>query len=245
MKKYDATYRLLYKLLYIGRDTLWRDIFTTVRIFCHGDVLDIGGRDFFLKVSRNNPNIKTWTTIEPTNEESYPIHDKRYRFVLGDGCDMTFKSNSFDTVINFHVLEHIMEPNTMVKEAARVLKKKGIGLFLIPQTATLHMGPDHYYNFTRFWIERVMKENKLDIIELKPLGGLWKTVTARFFYFFLMSSRVEGMSFASNKRSIFFYLLFPFMALYAVINIPLCLFFSLGDLTEDANDHLVVVKKRA
>jgi hypothetical protein len=33
------------------------------------------------------------------------------------------------------------------------------------------------------------------------------------------------------------------MALYAIVGIPICLLFSLGDLTEEPNNHCVVVKK--
>lgn len=40
-----------------------------------------------------------------------------------------------------------------------------------------------------------------------------------------------------------FYPLPPFMTLYAIIRIPICLLFGLGDLTEDPNNWLVLVRK--
>lgn len=244
MKKNDLVYNYLYKLLYIGRDFFRRDMFTVIRKYCKGNVLDVGGRDFFLKAKAHGVIFSRWTNLESTFDEYYPVIDSRYQFVVGDGCELKFKDNTFETVLNLHVLEHVFEPIQMVKETSRVLKKNGYAIFLIPNSATLHMTPHHYYNFTRFWIKKVMEDQGLKIIELKPLGGLWQTISARLFYFFLKSIRVSGMSTKYDRRNLVFYLLFPAACLYALVSIPITLFFSLGDLTEDPNDHLVVVKKR-
>lgn len=238
------THNILYKLLYFGRDFIKREIFNTVKKYCKGSVLDIGGRDFFQKAKKHGFNFSKWTTLEVTIDEYYPVDDKRFQFVVGDGCNLKFKNNTFDTILNIHVLEHVFEPIKMVKEAARVLKKGGHAVFLIPNSATLHMAPNHYYNFTRFWIKRVMSENGFIIVSCQPLGGLWQTISARLFFFFLKSARISGMSTKFNKRNMMFYILFPATALYALFSLPVTLFFSLGDLTEDPNDHLVVVRKR-
>ena len=237
------THNLLYKLLYFGRDFFRREIFFAVKKYCKGDVLDVGGRDFFLKIKANGVTFSKWTNVELTTNEYYPVADSRYQFIVGDGCHLKYKDNTFDTVLNLHVLEHVFKPLEMVKEAARVLKKGGVGIFLIPVGATLHMAPNHYYNFTRFWIEKVMKDQDLKIISCNPLGGLWQQIAARHFYFFLKSARVSGFGTKKDRRNFIFYILFPVTALYAMINIPITLFFSLGDLTEDPNDYLVVVRK--
>lgn len=244
MKKNGLSYKLLYKVLYFGRDLLDQDIFSTLEKYCKGNVLDVGGRDFFIKIKSHNVTFSKWTTVESSLNEYYPTDDKRHHFVLGDGCNSKFGNSTFDTVLNLHVLEHVFEPIQMVKEASRVIKKSGYAIFLIPSGATLHMAPNHYYNFTRFWIEEAMQEAGLKIIELKPLGGLWKTITVRLFYFFLKSARVPGMTTKYDKRNIFFYVLFPLASLYAIVNIPLTLLLSLGDLTEDPNDYLVVARKK-
>lgn len=243
MRKYSTSYNLLYTALYFGRDLLRKDIFRVLKKYTKGRVLDVGGRDFFLRAKKQGMKFDSWVAIEPTMDEYYNIDDPQYKFELGDGCNLKYKNATFDTIINLHVLEHVFEPIKMIKETSRVLKPNGHAIFLIPNAATLHMAPGHYYNYTRFWIEEVMKQNNLKIVLLKPLGGLWKTIAARFFYFFLKSVRIPGMTTKDDKRTIFFYVLFPFAAVYALISIPLCLFLSLGDLTEDPNDNLVVVKK--
>ena len=67
--------------------------------------------------------------------------------------------------------------------------------------------------------------------------------SAVMFFFFFHSMRVKGFSDKANKRNILFYLLFPFMVLYALIAIPITLLFSLGDLNEEPNNHLVLATK--
>ena len=48
---------------------------------------------------------------------------------------------------------------------------------------------------------------------------------------------------AENRRGPLFYLLLPVMCLYAAVSVPVCLLLSLGDLSEEPNNHLVVARK--
>jgi hypothetical protein len=132
----------------------------------------------------------------------------------------------------------------MLREMARVLNRNGHLVLLIPQTAMLHMAPHHYYNFTRFWIERALKEADCEVVELSPLGGFWSTIASRLFYFPLQSARYPGMSSSACERNPAFFLLYPLMIAATLVLIPLCMLFSLGDLSEEPNNHLVVARKR-
>jgi SAM-dependent methyltransferase len=218
-------------------------MFHVLKKYCQGEVLDVGGRDFFFTAIEKKLPFKTWTTLENSEEERLKVDDPRYRFVLGDGCHMQLESDRFDTVLNIQVLEHVFEPIKMITEISRVLKPDGYAVFLIPQTSTLHMAPYHYHNFTRYWIKEAAEQAGLQIVELKPLGGVWSSMSSHLVYFFLQSFRFKGMSSTECERNAMFYLLFPLMALYALVNIPICLFLSLGDLTEEPNNHLVVARK--
>ena len=141
------------------------------------------------------------------------------------------------------MLEHVFDPMSMIKEIARVLKPGGIGIFLIPQTSVLHELPRHYYNFTRSWILEAMRRGGLEIVELKPLGGVWSLMASHLVYFVFQSLRMKSFSPPECKRNFGFYLLYPFMLLFMMICLPVCLLLSFGDLTEEPNNHLVVVKK--
>lgn len=235
---------LLKNFFYFVRNIRSKELFRALKKYCKGEILDVGGWDFYLTFKKMNILFKKYTTLE-IDKNNIPIinDDQKFEVIIDDGCNMKIKNNSFNTVLNFQVLEHVFEPIKMVHEIARVLKKDGYGIFLIPQTSDLHMIPHHYYNFTKYWIDEVMKNNGLKIVELKPLGGAWSSISSHMFYLFFKCFRSIGFSTKEFKRSTFFYLLLPFMFIYIIINIPICMLFSLGDFTEEPNNHLVVVKK--
>ncbi len=221
-----------------------RGFIEKLRVYCKGNVLDVGGRDYFLRV-RDEVDFDFWTCLEYDEDMLLRLNDPRYECVHGDGCDMFFDDESFDTVINNNVLEHVFEPVAMVNEIARVLKPSGVALFVIPQTADVHMAPYNFHNFTRFWIIEVMKRAELEIVELVPTGGVWRTIASRSVLFFWHAFRAKGYYIEGVKRPWTFYLLFPLMALHAVVTVPVAMLLSLGDLVEEATGHTVVVRKAA
>lgn len=235
---------LFAKSLYVIRDFQSRQMFKAVRRYCRGSVLDVGGWDFYKTAIKKNITFQSWTLLEISGEQFSENNDQRIRMILGDGCHMSFSENSFDTVLNIQVLEHVFEPILMVNEMARVLKENGYMILLVPQTNTIHAVPHHYYNFTRFWIEKALVKAGLEIIDLKPLGGVWSSMASHLFYFFPQSVRFPTMTSDKCRRNVFFYLLFPLMILFAILALPICIFLSIGDLTEEPNNHLVVAIKK-
>ena len=231
------------KFRFWARNLHSKEIFKALDQFCKGAVLDVGGRDFYLLATQKNFIFETWTVLEKNAEAMLTLEEEGFECIQGDGCAMPFEDNNFDTVLNIQVLEHVIHPHKMIQEIHRVLNPGGYAIFLIPQTSVLHELPHHYYNFTRFWIEASMKESHLEIVEIKPLGGFWSSMASHLLHFIFQSFRAKGMSLPIFKRSIIFYFLFPFMLLYVLLGIPICLFFGLGDLAEEPNNHLVVVKK--
>ena len=228
MKRKSVILRALYK----ARDFRSKALFDALRKHCRGHVLDVGGWDFYLTAREERIPFEHWTTLEYSTDRLLETEDSRVTVVYGDGCDMDFDDASFDTVLNVQVLEHVFEPLRMVSEISRVLKPGGTAVFLVPQTSTTHLAPHYYSNFSRFWIREAMRRNELEIIELESIGGVWTTMASHLFFFILQSFRVRGMSTPENRRNAFFYLLYPVMLLFALVNIPLALLLSLGDLSE-------------
>ena len=234
----------LLRPLYFARDWRSRGLFAALRRHCRGRVLDVGGWDFFLTARRKGVPFERWTTLESDPRRLPEVDDARVEVVHGDGCRMDFADASFDTVLSVQVLEHVFEPIRMVAEIGRVLKPGGRAILLVPQTSTTHLAPDYHCNFSRWWIEEALRRAGLEIVERKPLGGVWSSAASHFLYFFLQSARAEGFSDPACRRNALFYVLWPFMALYAVASIPICLVLSLGDLAEEPNNHLVVARRR-
>jgi SAM-dependent methyltransferase len=238
-----ASKALHIRLLYRARDWRSRALFEALARHARGAVLDVGGSDFFLTARTRGVAFETWTTLEPSPVRSLEVDDPRFRVVRGDGCRMDFADASFDTALAIQVLEHVFEPARMVAEISRVLRPGGTAILLVPQTGTMHLAPDWHGNLSRYWIEAAIARSGLELVELKPLGGFWSSIASRLLYFFFQSFRVGGMSDPACRRNALFYLLWPLMALAALVAIPVCMLFSLGDLSEEPNNHLAVARK--
>lgn len=73
--------------------------------------------------------FKELKNIDYTSADLYsPI-----AMVKADICALPFKDNSFDVILCNHVLEHIPDHETAMKELYRVMKPGGWGIFQIPQ----------------------------------------------------------------------------------------------------------------
>ena len=235
----------LVKLLYRARDFQSRALFDAILRHGGGEVLDVGGWDFFESIKRKGARYERWTSLENDPARFLKLDDPAFRLVYGDGCALGFRDGSFDTVLCLQVLEHVFEPIRMVEEIGRVLRVGGKAVFLIPQTSTTHLAPHYHQNLSRYWIARALPRAGLEIVEHHALGGVWSSMASRLVYFFLQAVRFPGMSDPAIKRGPLFYLLFPFMALYALVSIPICLVLGLGDMKEEPNNHLVVARRVA
>lgn len=233
------------RLLYALRDFQSRRMFGVLREYCRGDVLDVGGWDFFLTAKKKGVGCTSWTCLEYDETRLCEVDDERYSLIHGDGCDMDFEECSFDTVLCIQVLEHVVEPIKMVEEISRVLKPGCHAIVLAPQTSVIHLEPHHYYNFTAFWFREVMGRAGLEMVEHVPVGGRWGSTASHMFYFIFHTWQRRLKSPTGEPRRVVFYLLYPLMVLYALVSLPICLFLSLGDLAEEANNHLLLVKKPA
>jgi SAM-dependent methyltransferase len=154
------------------------------------------------------------------------------------------KSHSFDTVIIIQVLQFIFEPTKVISEANRILKRNGRIVIQVPQSGNLHGVPHHYYNFTRFWLERTLSENNFKVTDYIPLGGAWRTIASRLF---LMFWPVMGHPYYLDpkfkKRGVLFWILFPIQLSVVALFFVVSLILSISDIKEEANNHLIVAVK--
>ena len=57
-------------------------------------------------------------------KKTYP----HIKFIQADAHKLPFNKNSFDLVINYEVIEHVVDPLTVLKEIRRVIKNKGTAI---------------------------------------------------------------------------------------------------------------------
>lgn len=217
-------------------------MFSALRTVCTGRVLDIGGGDFFSVVQKRGIPFSRWITLEP---EIHRSKDRATR-ICGDGQVLPFVERSFDTILCVHVLEHVLDPLAALREASRVLRPGGAVILMYPQTAGIHMAPNHYYNFTPYFGREACSRFGLDIIEHRKLGGVFSTVASQMVYLLLKLASVPGYTTPEFKRSrsLLFYALLPIMLPASLLIFSVAMLLSLGDLAEEANNHLIVARKR-
>ena len=80
------------------------------------------------------------------------------------------KSNKFDNVLLFNVVEHLNDHNKTFSEIFRILKKNGLLIGSTPFLYQVHGVPYDYFRFTKNFFEEKLKKNKFKEIKIKNLG---------------------------------------------------------------------------
>lgn len=102
--------------------------------------------------------------------------------VAGNALVLPFKSESFDSVVSFQVMEHLLEPLMFLEEAFRVLRKGGCMLLMTPFMWGEHEQPSDYYRFTRYGLQYLAERAGFEVISIEPQTGYWTMAILRFNY---------------------------------------------------------------
>jgi SAM-dependent methyltransferase len=78
--------------------------------------------------------------------------------VFADGAFLPFLSSSFETVLLLEVLEHVRNPEKVLKEISRVLKPSGKLLISVPFLYPLHDSPHDYRRYTAPGLVQILTE---------------------------------------------------------------------------------------
>lgn len=132
--------------------------------FLHGCVLDDGcGHAPYLEVI----NRFSQEVILLDHNFSRPDLDVR-----ADVRKLPFKDDCLDCVLSFQVLEHVANPFEAIREIGRTLKPGGILLLSVPHLSRLHELPNDYFRYTENGLLELARDANLEVVELKPTGGL-------------------------------------------------------------------------
>lgn len=76
---------------------------------------------------------------------------------VGDACKIPYKSDFFDIVVSFDVIEHIKDDKGAVSEIYRVLKKNGYFVFSVPAFQFLFSSHDRVLGHKRRYSKKSLK----------------------------------------------------------------------------------------
>ena len=230
------------KLTYLIRNLLSKPLFKILEGDL-GQILDIGGGSFHKSLSKSI--WSAYFVLEP-DYESLPKNDHidKVFSISADASTTPIKDSTFDTVLIIQVLQFIFEPIKVISEVSRILKRNGKIVIQVPQSGNLHGVPHHFYNFTRFWVEKVLIQNQFKIIEYVPLGGAWRTIASRLFLMFWpVFKHPYYFDEKFKKRGLVFWIFFPIQIFISLLFFVISLIFSISDIKEEANNHLIVAVK--
>lgn len=130
-----------------------------------GKLLDIGCGS---KPHKDILNVDEHIGIE-IDDEGRKNHT--HADVLYDGIEMPFEDKSFDSALASELLEHVFNPDTLLKETNRVLKIEGLFLLSTPFLWEEHGQPYDYARYTSFGLKYILEKNGFEVIEQVKSGN--------------------------------------------------------------------------
>jgi SAM-dependent methyltransferase len=85
--------------------------------------------------------------------------------------DIPQPDNSYDAVVLTQVLEHVPNPEAVLRELARILRPAGKVLLSVPLNGPLHGEPWHFFQFTHYGIAELARRTNFEVGEIEKVGG--------------------------------------------------------------------------
>lgn len=236
---------VLSRILYKGRDLKYRLLFEVLDRHLTGEVLDVGGGQFVRTAIERGFRFDGWTIVEPRSDLLPSIDRTDVHLMVADGQDLPMPDATYDTALSIQVLEHVFEPIKMLEELYRVVRPGGVVIVMVPQTANVHLAPHHYQNFTRYWLEAAADRLGAEVLEQHVLGGAWSSLASRLVMQYPAVFGSRGFRDERSRRRPLFWALLPVGLLTTALVTPVALLLSAADLEEEANNHLMVLRRPA
>lgn len=110
------------------------------------------------------------------------LHELKADVVADLNGPLPLEDGVADTVISCSVLEHLHEPETMLKEAYRILKPGGAIILQVPFMWWVHEAPHDYFRFTRYGLDRIFRKAGFLDVEVMANTGFWVMWVTKFNY---------------------------------------------------------------
>ncbi len=135
--------------------------------YMKGHVIDIGGKKVNKRGDFRPPlsQVQSWQYANMDKSTNPDFCCNAERIPVNDA--------SFDTALLCDVLEHVREPEVVLGEAFRILKKcGGVLIISIPFLFPVHADPSDFQRWTDSKIKLVLESLGFLDIKVEPMGGV-------------------------------------------------------------------------
>ena len=154
--------------LLITKNTLLRDLQINECIKCKVNGLSLE----FGAIDRENKTFSNFIRGQSKFEYSNVKPNKKLNIFYSDLTKkLKIKSNKYNNVLLFNVLEHLPEYRTALSQINKILKKKGKIIGSTPFIYQIHGAPKDYFRFTKEFFEFELKKQKFNNIKIQYLGN--------------------------------------------------------------------------
>jgi 2-polyprenyl-3-methyl-5-hydroxy-6-metoxy-1,4-benzoquinol methylase len=87
--------------------------------------------------------------------------------------------NGFDAIVSFETIEHLPEPELFLKIIMSLLNQNGLLLLSLPVTPSMDANPYHLHDFSSRSIEKLLRKNGLEIVDLMKQYQTYNPFTVR------------------------------------------------------------------
>jgi SAM-dependent methyltransferase len=133
--------------------------------FC-GRVLDVGGRRRLR--GEFQPSFDGGADWIVVNIDAGAVPD-----VLADAARLPFADDCMDWIVMCELLEHVDDPDAVLREAARVVKPGGRGCLTMPFLYQVHADPRDFRRWTAEMLQARLVDAGFLVDEIRPMGGLY------------------------------------------------------------------------
>ena len=167
-------------------------------------VLDVGGKKD-AKRGEFRPPISAVESWEYLNIDKATNPD-----YLGSAENIPVGDNTFDTVLLCEVLEHLKNPQIVLREVRRVLRSPGAIILSVPFLLPIHGDPFDYQRWTGTKLREELEGAGFSRVEIHPMGGVLAVIHDLLRVWILRSS--DGASVFWKLGFVFIRLLFPLLS---------------------------------
>jgi SAM-dependent methyltransferase len=100
--------------------------------------------------------------------------DYRGLDAVGDLRHIPFRDGAFDAVLCTETLEHLTDPQDVVREIARVLRSGGRLFLTAPLNFREHQEPHDYFRYTRHGLRLLLERAGMRPVSIEPEGGYFR-----------------------------------------------------------------------